>query len=309
MSGSKLVGRAGWRLTLGVFATLCALGGCREKAEGRKSAAPGSPYSKKQIEAVNNPKHLDDYDGPLGAVEGVVTVAGDLPPALSELSQKIPPQCEGARTMYSHLFREGSGRTLADALVAVTGYRGHLKTPTQPILVQGQGCAWQTRTIALTFGQWLTVKSADKEAYVPDLLGSSTGATLVAVPGGDAVPLAPKSMGHFVLIDSMRIYSKADVFVLQYPTHDVTRLDGRYRISGIPVGRITVSALLPAINKTAQQQVDVVADTVVRCDLTIQFDAAEYARKVPPDASATPAPATPKTAGSVAPAPASAQTP
>ena len=46
---------------------------------------------------------------------------------------------------------------VADVLVAVTGYSGYLpeKEPHQTVPVRG--CAYDTRTIALTFGQTIDV--------------------------------------------------------------------------------------------------------------------------------------------------------
>lgn len=232
--------------------------------------------SEERILAVNNATQQALYQGPVGAVEGTLTMTGDTAPEMIPYIDKIPPDCAIAANTYGKLFREGTGRTVADVLVAVTGYKGYLRAKSDHVDLAARDCAWERKTLAVTFGQRIDVKSKDARPYIPQLLGSPPSALLVAVPGGDAVPVFPQEPGHYVLIDSMRLYSKADVFVVRYPTTDITGENGRYRIEGIPVGPITVSALLPLTNSTASKQVTVSANETVRVDLALAFDKASF---------------------------------
>jgi hypothetical protein len=160
--------------------------------------------------------------------------------------------------------------------VAVTEYKGYVRPKNDHIDVVARDCSWDKRTIALTFGQRIDVRSADNLAYIPQLLGGATGALLVAVPNGEAVPVLPREPGHYELVDAMRLYSKADVFVVRYPTTNVTGIDGHYRIDGVPVGPAKVSALLPAAASVAAKPVTVEANRSTRVDLVVSFDRATY---------------------------------
>jgi len=295
-----------WCLLIG------ALSGCRDAKKDVPAPAPQpspDPYPSQQVLAVNNPNHRPAYTGARGSVEGVVTVQGDAAWPLPKELAKIPSDCENAKETYGKLFREGEGRTLADVLVAVTGYDGYVTAAEPAVLVTARGCAWDRRTIALAFGQRIEVQSLDQRAYIPMLLGGKPGANLVAVPKGSAVPVFPRHPGHYMLVDEMRLFSRADVFVLRYPTYDVTGLDGRFHIAGIPVGKVKVTALLPSINQKTEASVDVTADAVKTVNLVIPFDQADFERRMrktedansPPTGSTTEASATvPAPSGSVA---------
>lgn len=141
-------------------------------------------------------------------------------------------------------------------------------------MVRGEGCAWDRRTIALTFGQRIGVVAADRRPYVPDLVGQKTVAELFAMPGADPIHIVPARPGQYALQDSMRLYSRADAFVLAYSTHDVTGLDGVYEISGVPAGKVRIGAILPATNGVAEQVIELEAGKTRQVDLVIEYKAA-----------------------------------
>ena len=269
----------------GVFLLFVLLTACRHSA---KEQVPDAglkliPIPEQRIEAINNANKQAPYQGATGTVEGVVTMVGDAAPDMT--IDKIPADCSIATNTYGKLFREGAGRSVADVLVAVTGYKGYLKPKADHVELLARDCAWTKKTIGVTFGQRIEVKSSDTRPYIPQLLGGPAGALLVAVPGGDAVPVFPQEPGHYVLIDSMRLYSKADVFVVRYPTFDVTALNGRYRIEGIPVGPVTVSALLPSTSSADSRQVTVAANQTVSVDFALKFSRSAMQPQAAPSAT------------------------
>ena len=271
----------------GVFLLFVLLTACRHSA---KEQVPDAglkliPIPEQRIEAINNANKQAPYQGATGTVEGVVTMVGDAAPDMTTYIDKIPADCSIATNTYGKLFREGDGRSVADVLVAVTGYKGYLKPKADHVELLARDCAWTKKTVGVTFGQRIEVKSADTRPYIPQLLGGPAGALLVAVPGGDAVPVFPQEPGHYVLIDSMRLYSKADVFVVRYPTFDVTALNGRYRIEGIPVGPVTVSALLPSTSSADSRQVTVAANQTVSVDFALKFSRSAMQPQAAPSAT------------------------
>jgi hypothetical protein len=243
--------------------------------------APGIPVPLGKVNEALNPSHLPVYAGPTGEVAGIVKISGDASP---NKNITVPFECGEAYATYSKVFREGPGRALADALVAVTGYAGYVPPSGEVRAVSIHGCAFDTRTMVLTYGQHIEVSNRDpRESFLPQLLGARSPALLVAVPHGDAVKLYPTEVGHYALADGMNhTWMYADVFVVRYPTSTVTGLDGRFRISGIPVGKVKVSAYLPAIDASihadegiakpdVDREVEVKAGETTQVDLVIAY--------------------------------------
>lgn len=255
-----------------------------------KPAAPvasGSPLPPEVVSKVVNPKNEPAYTGPTGSVKGVVVASGDQAPDTPNHLARIKDACPEARASYAKLFREGMMRNLADVLVAVTGYTGYVPEKNPKVTIGARGCAFSTRTLAATFGQTIEVVSKDGEAYVPNLLGARAEAQLLAIPGGAASPLFPPAPGHYVLTDDIKVFMLTDVFVLKYPTHDVTSLDGRFEIKDIPVGKVTLNALLPATHVSVEKEIEIKAGETLEVALTLPFDAKAFAKAA---ASSAPAP-------------------
>jgi hypothetical protein len=230
-----------------------------------------------------NPKNEKPYSGPTGSVRGTVTLRGDEAPLAEDQLAKIPEHCKQARQTYAKPFRHGLMHALADALVAVTDYAGYVPAKEEPRRVIARGCAWDSRTIAMTFGQRLEVVSKDPGGNIPKLLGIRTPAQLVAIPGGEPVPITPTAPGKYTLTDLGKPFMTADVFVLKYATFDVTELDGRYEISGIPAGEVSISAFLPTTLATEQRKVTIKPGEVVEQNFELKFDAKAYAAlRAPP---------------------------
>jgi hypothetical protein len=163
------------------------------------------------------------------------------------------------------------------------------------VTVENRGCAWNLRTLGLTFGDHIEVKNKGPAAVLPQLIGAPTVALVAAIPGGQAVPLIPRKMGQYALVDRSHDFTQANVYVLAYPTHAVTGLDGKFSIQGLPVGKAKLTAFLPVFGKPQTQEIEVVADQPLEVTLTLPFSEQDYdASKVDrerPAASAEPAPA------------------
>jgi hypothetical protein len=249
--------------------------------------ASSLPIDPALVSAAVNPKGDAPYTGPTGTISGVVTIAGDPAPDMPEVVARIPADCASAKDTYGKLFREGPGRGLADVVVGVTGYSGYLPEDSGAQIADASGCAWNSRTYVLTFGQSLDVRSRDSRPYVPDLMGAHLKAQLVALPRGDAIHLYPEQPGRYQLTDSMRLFMLADVIVVKFPTHAVTGLDGRFVIPHVPVGKVKVSALLPATLVQSEKEVEVHAGELLEVPLVLNFERKAWdARRAAPAGSA-----------------------
>jgi hypothetical protein len=256
--------------------------------------AEGVPIPGRQVERVVNPKREQAYAGPTGHVVGAVAVTGDEALEDPEWLEPIPKACLAAREAYKKLFREGMMRSVADVFVAVTGYKGYVPAREDAKLVQAKGCAFETRTVGLTYGQRLDIVSRDARSYVPELLGGRTTAQLVATPGGDPVQLFPQRPGRYILVDSMRTFAAVEVLVVAYATFDVTGLNGKFEIKDVPVGKVKLSALLPSAMLTAEQDIVVEAGKTLNVDLELKFDRAQYEKAEKDRAAAKAKPAAAK---------------
>ena len=250
--------------------------------------ASSLPTDPKLVSAAVNPKGEAPYSGPTGTISGVITVSGDPAPDMPEVTGQIPADCASAKDTYGKLFREGPGRALADVVIGVTGYVGYVAEDAPAQVADANGCAWNSRTYVLTFGQSLDVRSRDSRPYVPDLLGARLKAQLVAMPRGAPIHLYPEQPGRYQLVDSMRIFMLAEVLVVKFPTHAVTGADGRFVIPHVPVGKVNVSALLPATMAQGVKDVEVHAGELLDVSITLPFDRKVWDARRGPAAPAAP---------------------
>lgn len=223
------------------------------------------------IQSLLDPKKEGPYSGPSATLRGKITLKGDPPP---DSMLTFPKTCPLAEGTFGKLFRVAKDRALADALVAVTGFPGFVPAKSEAVEVTIRGCAYSQRTVALAVGQRLDVRNVDEvTAYTPYLDGSAYAAMRVAVPGGSAVPLSASKPGQYLLRDAMnRPFMLSDVLVLKYATTAITKLDGTYEITGIPVGKVRVDVLLPVIRKTKGKDLELKeGDNVF--DLELEYDA------------------------------------
>jgi hypothetical protein len=232
--------------------------------------AKGIPVPVASVDKEVNPTHLEPYAGPTGVVEGTVRVRGDKP-----ASQPVTAgeSCADAHSFYGKAFREGDDRTLADALVAVTEYKGYVPAQGDSVRAKIVGCSFDRRLYAVTYGQKLEVVNLNsKLSFIPDLKGADMPARMVAVPRGDPVQLYPTVPGYYELRDELNHpYMAAGVYVVRYSTHAVTGIDGKYRISGIPVGKVKVSALQPATEKPEEHTVEVKPNESTKVDFELTY--------------------------------------
>lgn len=284
-----------WLIATSLLVAAAGCGGCGGEGKGTApagSAAPAVasapakpqvpvavPVPPEVIAKVVNPKAEAVYSGPTGTLKGRVRIKGDPPPE-SGLTFPVG-KCGEAAATYGRLFRVGQDGALADALVTVVGYSGFVPEKEEAEKITLHGCAFSRRTLTLTFGQRVEVANLDPvESYMPFLDGGSARAVMVAVPRGDAVRLYPQQPGHYMLRDQLpKPFLTADVFVLKFPTHDVTDLDGTYEIAGIPVGKVMVVAYLPALHDEVKQEIEIKPGENT-ADLELSFDLAKWnARK------------------------------
>ncbi len=278
------------RLT--VLAALAALVGCHGGSQSSTADAssispqPGPPPSAPahampipvaSIEAYVNPAKLPAYDGPTGSIEGTIRVDG--PPAPDRKGYDYG-KCSEAKSVYGKLFREGSvaaadgSRSLADAIVAVTGYTGfYIPERNGAASVVINDCAFSTKTVAMTFGQRLEITSTSNEIWAPTLSQVYSPALMVVNSHTEPVKLYPPKPGYFTLVDTTQAhpYAYVDVYAMLQPLHTVSAADGHFRIDGVPVGKMKINARLAAIGREASADIEILKGVVQHADLVLHY--------------------------------------
>ena len=254
------------------------------------SSAPANalPLPSASVAAAVNPRGLPMYEGPLGSIEGTITIEGDKPPTVPDLDFS---KCPNGVKAYGKIFREGpplanGARPLADALVAVTDFAPGYFVPERKlgVKVSIDDCVFTPRTITMTFGQRMEILNNTKNIIAPALDRAPTPALLIAPPEahGDPVKLYPPHPGYFTLMDKIDLeYLTADVYVLLHPFHTATTLDGHYRIDGVPVGKAKVFTRLRSIGREVAKDVEIVAGQTTKIDLVLRYEKRDASAPVP----------------------------
>jgi hypothetical protein len=261
------------------------MAGCRsssnepEKASAKpQGPTPSTPMNvtplpAASIDAVVNPKHLPPYTGPTGSVEGTIRIDG---PAAREVPGQDFTKCPDGERMYGREFREGppqadGSRALPDAVVGVTGYTGFYvpeRNEAQTLTIDD--CAFAARSVAMTFGQRLEVANKTKELWAPSLVQAPMPVLMFATSNGDPVKLYPPKPGYFTLIDKgAHPWAVANVYAMLQPLHAVSDSNGHYRIDGVPVGKLYVSAHLQQLQLDVSSQADILEGVVAKVDLVM----------------------------------------
>jgi hypothetical protein len=219
-----------------------------EAAEPAPSVMPRA----KVLEVVN-PEGLPEYSGKTGTLEGHIYVEGDPAPDRQDVDFS---SCPAAKATAGKLFREqavASGkRALLDAVIGVTGYRGaYIPSRKEAQVVEIKDCVFTSRTIVLTLGERLDIVNKEtpnkNNFFAPDLAGNPTKVLRLAPPGGDPVRIYPIKVMRDRLMDKMNHkHMTADVFIASHPLNAVSGQGGTYRLDGVPVGRMNVTAFHPS---------------------------------------------------------------
>lgn len=264
-----------------------------------------NPYKPEQIHKVTNPEGLPPYTGATGSVEGTITVRGGEPPRVEADFSRCPDGAAAYGTQYRVGAPGGEAGTheLADALVAITGYDAFVPAKTDYVTVAFNGCAYDRRTVLLTYGQRLEILNHSKKQLItPDIDGVPVISLRIAAPQSIApVKLYPPGVGRFRLIDrGVLKYVAGDIYVLRHPLHAASDLKGYYRIDGIPVGRATVNVAHPAFSGDTAKTVQIDPNVVLRVDLLLTAPGADAGA---PDKSAKSDAAKPDAGKKITPAP------
>ncbi|MGZ3422958.1 MAG: carboxypeptidase regulatory-like domain-containing protein [Polyangiales bacterium] len=249
------------------------------------------PLSDDQIAKIVNPTGATEYSGPTGVIEGVIKVKGDPSPMRTFMA--LPKGCESSSAVHAPIYRAGPKGELADTLVAVLKVPGYVRPSKDDKKVFIKNCSIDPTVIDLSLGQRLMVGNTDTMPYTPQIPAKML-VRRVVIKDMSPVPLfltQPGAFGMTWLAGAMpgAAVPTATIFVLPSALHTVTGTDGKFRITGIPAGKVTVAASHLDMDEV-QKEVEVKAGAEAKVELTLTY-------KAPPSAAA------PSTSGSAKPVP------
>jgi hypothetical protein len=255
------------------------------KANVQKPEPPAEkfPLNDQQLQKILNPAGATEYTGPTGVIEGTITVKGD-PPAMRTF-QTLPKECEGAKAIHGPAYRAGPKGELADALIGVRTWTGYVRPSKDDKVITIKNCSIEPTVIDLSLGQRLMIGNVDAMPYMPQTAAKMIVRRL-AIKDMSPVPLILTEPAAYGLTWLTGTLPGADVptvtvFVIPNALHTVTGIDGKYRITGVPVGKAHISASHLGMDE-AGKDVMVEAGKELKLDLTLNYKSA-----TPPAASAS----------------------
>lgn len=230
------------------------------------------PLNDQQLQDILNPSKATEYTGPTGVVEGTITVKGD-PPAIRTF-ETLPKECEPAKAIHGPAYRAGPKGELADVLIGVRTWTGYVRPSKDDKVVTIKNCSIEPTVIDLSLGQRLMIANADTMPYTPQTAAKMYIKRL-AMKGMSPVPIiltSPAAYGLTWLAGALpgADVPTATVFVIPNALHTVTGLDGKYRITGIPVGKAHISASHLGMTEVGKD-VTIEAGKELKVDLVLTY--------------------------------------
>jgi plastocyanin len=225
----KLMLTAPLALALGI----AACGGGGEPPATTESAKPAETAS---APAVDPSK--------AGKVAGKITFEGT-PPASQPIQMAADPNCARMHTtpVNTEFVVVGEGGGLANAFVYLkSGVQGDFPAPSEPVVLDQQGCQYVPHVIGIQVGQPLEIVNSDETLHNIHAMPKNNKEFNIGQP--------VKGLKTQRTFDSTEVMVpfKCDVHkwmnsyagVLEHPFFAVTGADGSYTIEGVPPGSYTV---------------------------------------------------------------------
>jgi hypothetical protein len=194
------------------------------------------------------------HTGYAADITGVVTLNGTPPPEKPITPLKEDATCGKMHTEMptTHFYVVGSDKQLADVIVMLKGISGKSTGASAPALVLDQkGCLYTPQILAIQTHQKLLVKNSDPVLHNVHLNPATPG-NQQANPVSNAAQMAngPDLSFTFTTPENflkfqcdVHPWMFAWVTVVDHPYFALTGKDGAFKISNVPPGKYTLTAL------------------------------------------------------------------
>jgi hypothetical protein len=184
------------------------------------------------------------------SIAGKVAFDGTVPPA-EKVKLNADPKCaamhkEGLERWQLHV-KDGG---LADVLVYVkSGAKGTYPPPTEPVVLDQQGCDYHPHMVVMRAGQPLKIRNSDDTLHNIHPRPTQNQEFNIGQPrqGMESVREGEKGFAKpEVMIPvgcDVHPWMRAFISVLDNPFYAVTKEDGTFEIKGLPAGEYEIEAL------------------------------------------------------------------
>lgn len=172
--------------------------------------------------------------------EGAVPAPVKVPVASDAFCQALHPQGIERRAI------EVQGGGLAHVLVYVkSGLRAAYPAPTEPAVIDQQGCAYVPPVVVVQVGQPLKIRNSDKTFHNVHTWPTVNAAFNIAQPrrGMETTQTFEKAEVLVPVRCDIHPWMRASIAVLPHPFHTVTGPDGTFTIKKLPAGEYEIEAV------------------------------------------------------------------
>jgi plastocyanin len=222
-----------------------------------------------------------------GEIIGTVTLKGTPPPENPNNFIKDDAKCAKVITEVptTHFYVVGGGGELADVIVKLKDAPGKSAgASAQPVVLDQKNCQYVPQILAIQTGQTLLVRTSDPFPHNVRTKPATPGnheENKMQEAGAPDVPLTFGAAENFLKFQcdvhssTFGSWMLAWVTVVDHPYFAVTGKDGKFKISNVPAGKYTLTALhRKAALNGVDKQIEVKEGEPAKVDFTLEVPAA-----------------------------------
>lgn len=187
------------------------------------------------------PKPVSAQGGATGTIEGTVRLMGPAPPN-AMIRMGADPRCakiNGGKRLTQEIVLKSADGGLANVFVSVPGTFAAVPVPSEPVVIDQQGCMYRPHVVGARVGQVLEIQNSDPTLHNVHSLSMHGNTFNVSQPGaGMTFKFALKNEEVLLHLKcDVHTWMNSYVGVVNTPYFAVTGTNGTFKIAGVPAGK------------------------------------------------------------------------